>query len=93
MITPPILVRQMQEMASDALPERWQYLGSTVGRKTTTEIPSPALQKWLGELYFDSERSADLTKEDIVMLGKLVGKLLQFEPGNRAPVRAILEDP
>lgn len=37
--------------------------------RITTEIPSFALQKWLEELYFDGERNADLTKEDIVKLG------------------------
>lgn len=90
MITPPILIRQMQKMASDTLPERWQ---DSIDGKTTTEVPSPALQNWLEELYFDSERSTDLTKEDIVKLGQLLGKLLQFEPAKRVSVREILDDP
>lgn len=93
MTTSPILVRQMQEMASDALPEKWQNSERAMGGKTTTKIPNLALQEWLEELYFESKRHADLTKKDIVKLGKLVGKLLQFAPGNRAPARAILEDP
>lgn len=59
MITPKILVDQMQEMAPDALPEA---MSNGVG----AESPGPGLQEWLEEMYFDGERNEDLTSEDIV---------------------------
>ncbi|KAK9369431.1 kinase-like domain-containing protein, partial [Lipomyces kononenkoae] len=93
LITPTTLVGQMREMASDALPERWQDSYKKMGDRITGEIPGPALQEWLEEMYFDCERNEDLTKEDIVKLGQIIGKLLRFEPSTRASAREILNDP
>ena len=80
-------------MASDALPERWQDQWETMNDTTTAEDPGPPLQKWLEETYFDGERKEDLTREDIVQLGQIIGRLLCFEPSARASAREILNDP
>jgi hypothetical protein len=58
-----------------------------------TESTGPNLQEWLDEVYFDSALSPDLTREDIVRLGQIVGRLLHFEPSARASARQILNDP
>lgn len=78
----------MQEMASDTVPVRWrdspEYLDS--------EVSGYTLQQWLDESYFDGERKEDLTRDDIVKLGQIIGRLLRFEPSSRASAREILND-
>lgn len=85
----------MREMASDDLPERWQEMSDAMdaGDSIATESPGPQLQEWLEEVYFDSPQSADLTREDIVSLGRIIGRLLCFEPSARASARQVLDDP
>ncbi|KAL4912910.1 kinase-like domain-containing protein [Aspergillus aurantiobrunneus] len=92
-ITPKALVGQMQEMAGDALPERWQNSWRTMDDKPVTQTSGPTLQEWLEEMYFGGERKEDLTKEDIVQLGQIIRKLLRFEPSTRASAREILNHP
>ncbi|KAJ6114186.1 protein kinase [Penicillium capsulatum] len=94
-LTPKILVGQMQEMASDDLPERWQEAWDTMnaGDGIATESTGHNLQEWLEEVYFDGPQSPDLTREDIVRLGQIIGRLLQFEPWTRASARQVLDDP
>ncbi|KAK9237325.1 kinase-like domain-containing protein [Lipomyces kononenkoae] len=93
LITPTILFGQMREMASDAVPERWQDSYKTTDDRITGETSGPALQEWLEEIYFDGERGEDLTKQDIVKPGQIIGRLLRFEPSSRASAREILNDP
>ncbi len=50
------------------------------------------LHEWLEEVYFDGDMEVSLTREDIVKVGKLVGKLLQFEPLERASASDLLQD-
>jgi hypothetical protein len=92
LITPKILVSQIQEMVSDTIPERWRDSTDIFDGEFTAEPSRSTLQEWLEEMYFDGERKEDLTKEDIVKLGQIIGKLLRFEP-SRASVRDILNDP
>lgn len=84
----------MHEMASDDLPKRWQKIWDTMneGDGVTAESPGPNLQEWLEELYFDERQIPDLTREDIVRLGKIIGSLLCFEPSARASARQVLDD-
>ncbi|KAI9927245.1 hypothetical protein MW887_003632 [Aspergillus wentii] len=89
MVTPPILVGQMLETASDALPERWQDKWKAMDDGSAE---GTGLQEWLEEVYFDG-RDKDLTKEDIVQLGRIVARLLYFEPSSRASARDILDEP
>ncbi|OJD15291.1 CMGC protein kinase [Emergomyces pasteurianus Ep9510] len=95
LITPTILVGQMREMASDDLPKRWQGIWDTMnaGDGRATENTGPSLQEWLEEVYFEGLESPDLTREDIVRLGQIIGRLLQFEPSARASARQVLDDP
>lgn len=52
-----------------------------------------SLHKWLEEVYFDPERDAEFTRQDIIRVGDLVSKMLKFEPSSRAQVKEILADP
>lgn len=92
MTTPTILVRQMLEMASDGLPERWQQKWPAMDSESPGEKSGYTLQEWLEEMYFDGERNEDLTREDILKVGELVRRMLRFEPSLRASAREILQD-
>lgn len=63
------------------------------GDRMAAESPGPNLQEWLEEVYFDGPLSPDLTREDIVSLGQIVGSLLHFEPAARASATGVLNDP
>lgn len=83
----------MRELTNEALPERWQKLWEAMSGEVTTEGSKIRLQEWLEEMYFDGERNADLTADDVVKLGHIIQKLLRFEPSARASAREILNDP
>ncbi|KAE9994351.1 hypothetical protein EG327_011453 [Venturia inaequalis] len=70
--TPTILVRQMLEMANDELPERWQQKWRAMDSAAPGERSGYTPQQWLEEIYFDGERNDDLTREDILNVGRLV---------------------
>ncbi|KAL2862713.1 kinase-like domain-containing protein [Aspergillus lucknowensis] len=94
MITPPILIEQMRELASDDFPRRWQEMADTVYKKeeAETESPGPNLHEWLQEVYFERSITPDLDKADIERLGQIIARLLRFEPSTRASAREVLED-
>jgi serine/threonine-protein kinase SRPK3 len=50
------------------------------------------LLEWLEEIYFDEERTHDLTQDDILKVGKLVQSMLKFEPSRRASATEIIQD-
>lgn len=84
----------MREMVSDTLPTRWTDLElETMYSGSPAEISGPTLQEWLEEMYFDGERKENFTNADIVKLGRIIGKLLLFEPSTRASAREIMNDP
>ncbi|CAI6342237.1 unnamed protein product [Periconia digitata] len=93
MTTPTVLVRQMLEMCSDDLPERWQQSWRAIDNKAAGENSNYTLQQWLEEMYFDGERNEDLTRDDIIKVGELVGGMLRFEPSTRTSAREVLQDP
>ncbi|GKZ23005.1 hypothetical protein AbraIFM66951_001235 [Aspergillus brasiliensis] len=93
LITPKILVEQMQEITGEALPERWVPFWESMRGEDVNEDRGPGLQEWLEEMYFDGERREDLTRDDIARLGRIIRKLLRFEPAARASVEEILNDP
>ena len=56
------------------------------------EDHSYTLQEWLAEVYFDDDKHAEFTREDIVSVGKLIKSMLKFEPSLRAPASDTLVD-
>lgn len=93
LLTPQILIGQMGEMASDNLPRICQETLDTMSEGPNDEDTRPYLQKWLEEVYFGGPHNPDLTEEDMLRLGLIIGKLLYFEPSARASARQILDDP
>ncbi|KAJ5513374.1 hypothetical protein N7463_002926, partial [Penicillium fimorum] len=94
MSTPPMLAAQMQEMISDPLPVRWEDTWLEMRKEISpSSDPEIKLQEWLEELYFMSDRKAELSEDDIVQLGGIIGKLLRFEPSTRASAKEIFNDP
>lgn len=49
-----------------------------------------SLCQWLEEVYFDDHRQPEFTTDDIAKLGKLVSRMLKFEPFHRASASNIL---
>ncbi|GCB17428.1 serine/threonine-protein kinase ATG1a [Aspergillus awamori] len=93
LITPRVLVEQMQEITNEALPQRWVPLWESMRGDDATADNGPNLQEWLEEMYFDGERKEELTRDDIMELGRIIRELLRFEPAARASVKEILNDP
>lgn len=94
MITPPLLVQQMMEFATDGLPPRWQgkWQAMQEGLSHSDEEDSYTLQGWLEEVYFDDCKHSDFTRDDIAKVGKLIERLLKFEPSLRATASDVLAD-
>ena len=92
MTTPAVLVRQMLETVSDDLPDRWQKKWRNMNEALSDNNSTCPLQSWLEEMYFDGERSEDMSREDIGRVGVLIGSMLRLEPSARAPPKAVLQD-
>ncbi|XPT00654.1 Non-specific serine/threonine protein kinase [Ascochyta lentis] len=93
MTTPAILVQQMLETVGDDLPDRWQKRWHVMNTALSNEEYPHSLQSWLEEMYFDGERSEDLSREDIIRVGALVRSMIRLEPSARASPKDILQDP
>lgn len=102
MLTPGELIGQMEEFATDPLPEGWIGPANLLRKvpegsdQTRGEheqaVGTHALQQWLEEVYFEEGKKEKLGLEDIRKVGELVRKLLWFEPRSRATASALLED-
>lgn len=93
-MTPKDLVDQMQELASDDLPDRWQEIWDGMNAEGGSPVETgPGLQEWLEEVYFDVPQKPDLTRDDVARLGEIIGKFLRFEPSARASARQVLNEP
>ncbi|KAM4064680.1 kinase [Hirsutella rhossiliensis] len=93
MLTPPILVQQMMEFATDELPSRWQAKWQAMQKYVPRGDDSCTLQQWLEEVYFDDNEHPDFSREDIVRVGGLIKRMLKFEPSLRDTARDALADP
>lgn len=93
MVEPASLVGQMLDTTGDELPARWQSAWQAISTAQFSGEPGQTLQDWLEEVYFDTEEDTDFTKDDIAKVGDLVRSMLRLEPGARASVSQILEDP
>ena len=83
------------EFATDGLPPRWQEKWQAMQESlppSDEEEDSYTLQGWLEEVYFDDYKHSDFTREDVSKVGKLIERLLKFEPSLRATASDILAD-
>jgi serine/threonine-protein kinase SRPK3 len=92
MTTPAILVRQMLETVGDDLPDRWKKDWHVMKTTLSDNSSTCSLQDWLKEMYFDGERREDMSREDILRVGVLIGSMLRMEPSARASAKAVVQD-
>jgi serine/threonine-protein kinase SRPK3 len=50
------------------------------------------LEQLLQELYFDPDKAAEFTQQDITQFAKLISKLLRYDPFTRSTAAEILSD-
>lgn len=104
---PALLIRQMLETVSDydTLPDRWKLacqdlLDNEQRPPSDEEDPTYTLHAWLEETYFNNntsgggggEKRTDLSREEIFQVGKVIGRMLRLEPGDREEAREVLGD-
>lgn len=94
MLTPGVLVGQMQEMATDEIPEHWRERALSLMNDSDADQESQdTLQSWLEELYFDQQKEKQMTLNDVRQVGSIVGSMLRFDPSSRRSVQEILRNP
>lgn len=99
MITPAELVSQMIQFSNDKLPDRWEAKWQAMPKRPRydddddDDYSPPTLQERLEEVYFDTDRRCELTKEDAAKIGEIVRRLLRFEPASRSSAKDIANDP
>ncbi|KAI0531648.1 kinase-like domain-containing protein [Xylaria digitata] len=66
MITPASLILQILRFSTDKLPDRWEAKWQTMQKKLRyiDDDPPCTLQGWLEEVYFNTERRCELTRQD-----------------------------
>ncbi|KAF5554073.1 CMGC SRPK kinase [Fusarium napiforme] len=92
MLTPPILVEQMVQLIDDELPSRWQAKWQAMQGTPTQPDDGMRLYSWLEEVYFDDDKKAEFTKNDIKRAAELIARLMRFEPSLRASPNEILAE-
>ncbi|KAI3327970.1 kinase-like protein [Xylariaceae sp. AK1471] len=104
MLTPTGLISQMIQSSTEELPDRWQAKWQAKWQAMQAQQvkyddddddddPPSTLQEWLEEVYFDTQRRCELTKQDVDKIGELVRLLLRWEPARRSPAKDIANDP
>lgn len=85
------------------LPDRWKLacqdlLDNEQRPPSDEEDPTYTLQTWLEETYYNSnnsggvEKRMDFNREEILQVGKVIGRMLRLEPGDREEAREVLRD-
>ncbi|KAF5667158.1 dis1-suppressing kinase [Fusarium heterosporum] len=90
MLTPSVLVEQMIELTSDELPSRWQTKWNAMQEDVPQAYGDFTLHKWLEEVYFDNEKQAEFTAEEIARVAEATARMLKLEPSLRATPGEIL---
>ncbi|RBR16009.1 hypothetical protein FVER53590_11132 [Fusarium verticillioides] len=92
MLTPPILVERMIELIDDELPPRWRAKWQAMQGTPTPPDDGMSLHSWLEEVYFDTDKTAEFTKNDLKRAAELIARLMRFEPSLRASPSEILAE-
>ena len=58
----------------------------------TRAIPLAYFKIGLEEMYFDGERREDMSREDILRVGALIGSMLRMERSATALVKDVVQD-
>lgn len=91
----------------DPLPERWKLAcQDLLDNEKRPPLPPDeqeedatyTLHAWLEETYFNNnsggggEKRMDFSREEIFQVGKVIGRMLRLEPGDREEAREVLGD-
>ncbi|KAI5196896.1 kinase-like protein [Aureobasidium subglaciale] len=87
------ILQQIADMIGEP-PERWQPKWKALPKWELSADDEPAytLEERLELCYFDVEKSTELSRRDVADFGKLVKKLLQWQPSARSSVVEVLSD-
>ncbi|THV63613.1 kinase-like protein [Aureobasidium pullulans] len=75
-------------------PEKWQSQWKAMPKWEPCDDDGPiyTLAQWLDLLYFDSNASPDFTRQELAQFGRLISKLLQWDPCDRPTITEILAE-
>ncbi|PSN59103.1 kinase-like protein [Corynespora cassiicola Philippines] len=88
MVTEDILIGQMVDEIG-SLPDRWAARWQA---RNSGEDEKYSLEEWLMELYFDEEKEAEFTQEQLQLWAKALRLLMRFEPTERVSAADILHE-
>lgn len=88
MITKDILISQMIEEIGP-LPGRWQAKSNCAEMNEDTKYN---LEQWLFELYFDEDKEAQFTHEQLQSWATVIRMLMKFEASERASAADVLKE-
>ncbi|KAG5945206.1 hypothetical protein E4U59_006219 [Claviceps monticola] len=83
-MTPTRIVGQMIEVTSDEIRSKWQAKWHATQQEALEQDGGFALKKWLEDVYFDSNKQAEFTSEEVADIHEVVAAMLRFEPSLRA---------
>ncbi|KAK4995715.1 hypothetical protein LTR66_004529 [Elasticomyces elasticus] len=74
------------------LPEKWQEKWSSMRTQEPMEPTGYDLQQWLEETYFDDQKAARLTRDEMKHIGTSIRRLLHLDPSARCTAKGVLQD-
>ncbi|CCE27258.1 related to dis1-suppressing protein kinase dsk1 [Claviceps purpurea 20.1] len=83
-MTPARIVGQMIEVTSDEVPSKWQAKWHAMQQEAPELDGGFTLKKWLEDVYFDRNKQAEFTSEEVADICEVVAAMLRFEPSLRA---------
>jgi len=89
MITKDLLIGQMIDEIGP-LPSRWQAKSKCA--EMNDEDTKYTLEQWLFELYFDSDKKAQFTHEELQSWATVISRLMKFEASERASPADVLKE-
>lgn len=93
MLTASNLAQQMVELATDELPSRWQEKWLAIPEDKMSALDEEYTpQTWMRAVYFDNDKRAEFTEEEIARAAELIARLLKFEPSLRDTAEELLAD-
>ncbi|KAG6099412.1 hypothetical protein E4U30_006684 [Claviceps sp. LM220 group G6] len=84
-MTPARIVEQMIEVTSDEVPSKWQAKWHAMQQQEASEQDGGlTLKTWLEDVYFNSNKQAEFTSEEVAEIYEVVAAMLRLEPSRRA---------
>lgn len=95
LLTRPPLHQQLKEFAGDgdALPPRWRAKWQEMNDTPTGQEEFNRIHGYLNKVYFDNEKPAEFSGQDITRASTLIAKMLQLEPSLRVNPSYVIANP